>query len=97
MVYIQFKCNIAPADQKARQQTAIFVVAAFAIIASMFLLMIYYKLQTMNLEFQVWDVENCTVADFAVQLKIEAAQWAKYSELKKMDKDTPPLDLYIRN
>jgi len=63
----------------------------------MFLLMIYYKLQIMNLEFQVWDVENCTVADFAVQLKIEKDQWAKYSELKKMDKDTPPLDLYIRN
>ena len=51
----------------------------------------------MNLEFQWWDVENCTVADFAVQLKIEKDQWAKYSELKKMDKDTPPLDLYIRN
>jgi len=30
-------------------------------------------------------------------LKIEAPQWAQYSELKKRDKDTPAFDLFIRN
>lgn len=97
VVYVQYKCEIPEENRVSRQKIAIGVIALFAVIATMFLLMIYYKQQTMNLDFQVWDVENCTVADFCVRLKIEPAQWAKYSEMKKMDKDTPPLDIFIKN
>jgi len=51
MVYIQFKCNIPLDNQTKRQHVAIFVIALFAIVSAMFLLVIYYKLQIMNLEF----------------------------------------------
>ena len=59
----------------------------------MFFCMIYYINLTQDLDFQTWDVQNSTVADFSVELTITPRQWEKY---QSMPAKAPPLDLYIK-
>jgi len=65
-VYIQYICERSDKHQKTNLKIALFVAITAIYISYVFLYIFYFAEKKAKMDYQIWDFENATVADFSV-------------------------------
>lgn len=95
-MYVQYQCVMDAEETRHVQQIALKVILKCALMAVVFLLVMYYLKSMTHLDFKLWDVSTTTASDFTVKLRITPGMWQAFKEDEAKQLNPLPLDQQIK-
>lgn len=96
-IYIQYKCLSNDEFLTQKQSDGYKIVGCATLIAAIFSLSMRYILSKAHHDFDDWDKETCTPADYTIEMDITPMMVAKYRAAKNQDTSIPSLDETIKS
>jgi uncharacterized membrane protein len=81
--YLKVECELLPTSIKRNREVAIFIVFLGITMTLLYLLVLGYLEKVSKVDFKLWDINTCTVADYSVELQLPEQLWETYLLQKK--------------
>jgi len=90
------ECELDDLAIKRNHEVAIFIVFIGIIMTLFYLQVLNYLEKVAKVDYKIWDLNTCTVADYSVELQLTEQVWQTYLHKKKNGEETRPFDKFIR-
>ena len=92
-IYIQYKCEMDEEGQSEKMQLGYIIFLCGVVISVVYKFVIAYLDVTTNHNYQAWDANTCTPADYTIEVPITPKMHANHVHHKK---DSQTLDQHIK-
>lgn len=92
---MKVECKLEPTVVTRNRMVGILIVFIGILMALCYSLVLDYLEKTSKVDFKVWDLNTCTVADYSVELQLPDKVWFTYLDQKANGLESRPFDQYL--